>query len=115
MEENDVRPKMYVWRGKGDYLAVAIASSIAESRNMVLQEISKVGCESMPVCGRAIKDVQENTPIIFLRSNAEFVLSNSGELEELFEQSEDQRKEILSLKEETTRLRLEIDNLRRDQ
>ena len=92
------RSKMYVWRGRPGYLAVAFAMSVAEARDLMAKEMDGGGDESTPVRNRAAAEIQENMPEIFMRSNAEFVLTNSGELEEMDLLCERKQKEIKSLK-----------------
>lgn len=74
--------KMYVWRREPGWIVVAHAKSVAEARALALEESDGTGDESTPVRKEAYKFVEENNPEIFYRENAEFVLTDSGLLEE---------------------------------
>ena len=72
--------KMFVWRGRDcEYMAVVYAATVAAARKLLTEEIYGEECESTPVICHALKDVQEKTPEIFYRPNAEFVLLASGQ------------------------------------
>jgi len=77
-----VMHKLYVWRNI-DYLVVAHAKSVAEARQLIRDEHGVDGDSSVPVRAAALKAVQENTPEIHYRTDAELVLSANGETQEL--------------------------------
>src|SRR6202453_3980265 len=72
---------MYVWTNPSFFHAVAQATSVAEARELLLEEIGS-GDGSCPERGHAAKLVRELQPSIFHRSNAEFCLTDSAELRE---------------------------------
>lgn len=75
--------KMYVWRQHPTFTAMAHATSVAEARELVLQDSGSPGDESCPMRKLGIDFVMNNTPEIFYRENAEFVLTDSAELQEM--------------------------------
>jgi hypothetical protein len=72
---------MYVWTKQPFFHAVAQALSVAEARDLLLEEIGG-GDGSCPEREAAAKWVRKMQPTIFHRSNAEFSLTDSAELRE---------------------------------
>lgn len=74
--------KLYVWPKRG-FLAVAYATSLAEARTLLLDEMGGTGSDgSMPCVARAFEAVEAHQPQVFAYgSTAEFVVTESGWLE----------------------------------
>ena len=77
-----VQYKAYIWRDRLQYLVIAHAISVAHARDMAIEECRGSGDLSTPIRQQALKNVTENTPEIFYREVAEFVLTDSAELRE---------------------------------
>jgi hypothetical protein len=75
--------KMYVWRRQPSYTVMAHATSVAAARALALEECSGSGDDSTPIRKEAYIHVQTLNPEIFYRENAEFVLTDSAELQEM--------------------------------
>jgi hypothetical protein len=77
--------KMYVWRRQPSYTVMAHATSVAAARALALEECSGSGCKGADAGGRkeAYIHVETRNPEIFYRENAEFVLTDSAELQEM--------------------------------
>jgi hypothetical protein len=75
--------KLFVWRCQPLYVVMAHARTVAEARKLALEECRGTGDESTPVRRRAYIAVETTTPEIHYRENAEFVLTDSAELEEM--------------------------------
>jgi len=73
--------KMYIWRSDM-FLAVAQAESVAEARNAMMVEMGESGDGSCPERDKGRVFILGTMPEIFYSRNAEFVLTNSGELQE---------------------------------
>lgn len=102
---SEVSPyKMYVWRREPGWIVVAHAKSVAEARALALEESDGTGDESTPVRKEAYKFVEENNPEIFYRENAEFVLTDSGRLEEADAENERLVGRVKSLDSEINQL-----------
>lgn len=77
--------RMFVWDGRGAYKISVCAPSVAEARTLALDEIAAYGMseiEGSPAF-RTKTQVGHEQPLIYLRPNAELVLSENGETEEL--------------------------------
>ncbi len=77
--------KMYVWRMQPTFTAMAHARSVEEARRLVLEDSGSPGDESTPMRKLGIDFVMERNPEIFQREVAEFVLTDSAELQEMEE------------------------------
>ena len=75
--------KMYVWREQPLYTVMAHATSMASARELALEECRGTGDDSTPIRRRAYIRVETMNPEIFYRENAEFVLTDSAELQEM--------------------------------
>ena len=75
--------KMYVWRKQPLYTVMVHAKSVSSARKLALEECSGSGDESTPVRRQAYIHVETCNPEIFYRDNAEFVLTDSAELQEM--------------------------------
>lgn len=71
---------MYVWLGLASFLAVAQASSVAEAREKMLEEIGPGGDGSCPERDKAREHVRQHTPVIWRGVNAEFAMTDSANL-----------------------------------
>ena len=74
--------KLYVWRKQPLYVVMAHATSIARARELALEESKGCGDDSTPVRRQAYEAVRTTAPEIHYRENAEFVLTDSAELQE---------------------------------
>jgi len=76
--------KFYVWHSRPSYLAAAQAGSVAEARKLLLSNdaIGESGDGSCPIRDKARLEVVNCNPQIWYGPNAEFVLTDSAELEE---------------------------------
>jgi hypothetical protein len=74
--------KMFVWRHQPDFVVMVHAKSVAEARELALEECKGCGDESTPIRHTAVEFVRNLTPEIFYRECAEFVLTDSAELQE---------------------------------
>ncbi len=74
-------PKMFVWPGRGKWVAMAHAFSVAEARELMIEEVGGTD-GSCPVRTEALEQIRNGNPTIFYSANAEFALTDSGELEE---------------------------------
>ncbi len=76
--------RMYVWSVRPKWLAVAHATSVTEARALLLRQdaIGESGDGSCAVRDAARKYVLETEPIHWMGQNAEFILSDSSELQE---------------------------------
>ena len=85
--------KMFVWRS-GSFLAVAHAESIRQARQLVFDQLDNTRsgqCQERELASRIIHGTQ---PVIWHGKNAEFVLTDSGELREADAECERLRKEL---------------------
>jgi hypothetical protein len=80
----EYKTHQYVWRGWG-FLAVVQAASVASAREVLNQQIEEHGSgdKSTPIRLQAIATIKELTPEIFHGPNAEFVLTENAETEEM--------------------------------
>jgi hypothetical protein len=74
---------MYVWRNQPLYTVAAHATSVTSARELALEECRGTGDESTPIRRQAYIQVETMNPEIFYRENAEFVLTDSAELQEM--------------------------------
>lgn len=88
---------MYVWTKQPFFHAVAQALTVAEARELLLEEIGG-GDGSCPEREAAAKWVREYQPTIFHMSNAEFSLTDSAELREQEAYVEKLQQEIKTLR-----------------
>ena len=75
--------KMYVWRKQPSYTVMAHAKSVDSARKLALEECRGTGDDSTPIRKEAYIQVETMNPEIFYRENAEFVLTDSAELQEM--------------------------------
>jgi len=73
---------MYAWSRPVRFIAVAQASSVAEARELILEEIESSHDGSCPEREAADKFVREFQPTIWHGPNAEFTLTDSAEARE---------------------------------
>jgi hypothetical protein len=71
---------MYVWRGKGEWIGMALARSVDEARSVVLEDGE--GDASTPIRSAACETIRTTMPEMFHRANGELVLTDSAELVE---------------------------------
>ena len=92
------RTHQYVWRGWG-FLAVVQASSVISAREVIEQEIDEFGSgdKSTPIRLQAIATIRETMPEIFHGPNAEFVLTENGETEEMLIHDKNKQDQINAL------------------
>jgi hypothetical protein len=83
----------FIWRGWG-FLAVAQADSIAQARELLKEEYGGGGDLSTPIRCAAEKHIAEFHPEIFHGGNAEFVLTESAETEEMLIYDKNKQDEI---------------------
>jgi len=88
---------MYVWSRPPSFIAIAQAKSVAQARELVLQEIGSGSDGSCPERDKAWAYVTANTPGIWHGPNAEFALTDSAELTEVEAYAESKEREIKSL------------------
>jgi NTP pyrophosphatase (non-canonical NTP hydrolase) len=72
---------MYTWH-RVHFIAAVQASSVAEARALLLEEIGSSGDGSCPEREAAVEWISRQNPHVFHRANAEFALTYSGELRE---------------------------------
>ncbi len=82
LEKPDRPYKLYVWK-RGGFLVAVHAKTVAQARELALEEWNGDGDESTPVISQSVQDIKEVTPHIFYRENAECVLTDSGALQEM--------------------------------
>jgi len=99
--------KMYVWQIRPKFLAVAQATSIEEARGMFNFELGTGGDGSCPIRDQAREFIKRANPGIWYGNNAEFVLTDSAELEEA-------EAEIVGLRGEIVRLKEALEEVARD-
>ena len=83
----------YIWRGWG-FLAVVQAESVTQARELINREMDGSGDKSTPIRLQAIARVKDMTPEIFHRENAEFILSESADTEEMLIHDKNKQDEI---------------------
>ena len=88
--------KLYVWRRQPLYVVMVHATSIARARELALEESKGCGDDSTPVRRQAYDAVRTTTPEMHYREVAEFVLTDSAELQEA-EHEIDELKALLAL------------------
>jgi hypothetical protein len=96
-ETASAKMHMFVWLGAPMFLAVAQARSVAEARELLLDEIGAGSDGSCPERERAAKFVKEKGPSIWHGPNAEFALTDSAEVRELevnWKKAEDELKRL---------------------
>lgn len=94
----------YCWSLPPRFIAVAQASSVAEARKLVLEQVGH-GDGSCPERDFAAKWINEQTPGIWHGPAAEFALTDSSELIEMLAWMERKDKRILELENELTALK----------
>lgn len=75
--------KMYVWRKQPSWVVMVHATCVEEARKLALVECNGDGDESTPVRSAALEQVRTMNPEVHYRTNAEFVLTDSAELQEM--------------------------------
>lgn len=73
--------KMFIWRDGINWIVIAHAKSIAEARQLAIDE-SGAADDSSPIRKQALEAVQSAQPCIYYGANCEFLLTDSGQLQE---------------------------------
>ena len=100
-----IAPKlhMYTWRGR-EWFAIAAAGDVTEARKLLFEEEGG-GDATTPVRQEAVKAIQETMPTMYFGPNAEFVVTDSGELRQADLYNEALRKRITEMESQLTTLR----------
>jgi hypothetical protein len=92
------RYHMYVWSRQPKFLAVAQARCVADARRLLLEgDLGESGDGSCFERDAARRWILETQPLIWYRNNAEFVLTDSAELQEIEKLCDAQARRIREL------------------
>lgn len=107
----NTRMKMFVWTDLVSFVAVAHEHSVDAARKAMLVEMGASGDGSCPERDKARRIVLNQTPAIYLGSNAEFMLSDSAAVRENEAALEIVEKDRLKLRSDTVSARARITEL----